>query len=264
MFYLSPSETYAPRLQDRPERSRKALNSLNQIVDNLQSTIYKEEVSNDFQSALGALKKTLPSLVREEIERMIVAGELVPGDKLNENALAERLQVSRGPVREAFRSLEETGLVRLEKNRGVFVRQITSEEAAEIQGVRQVLEEYAMRSLPRTLSDETLQEVRELIRAMEEACQEQEVDRYFALNLKFHDVLILATGNRKLYETYQRLVNELRLYRRLLLEDVTNLECSLAEHRSILNALEARDPQWAVQAMHEHIEQSLRRSGSRV
>ena len=63
---------------------------------------------SDFHTALSALKKTLPSLVRDEIERMIVAGELAPGDKLNESALADRLQVSRGPVREAFRALEET------------------------------------------------------------------------------------------------------------------------------------------------------------
>lgn len=221
-------------------------------------------MSNDFQSALGALKKTLPSLVRDEIERMIVAGELGPGDKLNECALAERLQVSRGPVREAFRALEETGLVRLEKNRGVFVRQISAEEAAEIQGVRQVLEEYAMKSLALSISDESLLRIRGLMDSMEQACREQAVDRYFALNLEFHDQLILATGNRKLHETYQRLVNELRLYRRLLLEDDRNLECSLAEHQSILAALQARDPERAALAMRKHIEQSLRRSGSRV
>lgn len=221
-------------------------------------------MSDGFQSALGALKKTLPSLVRDEIERMIVAGELCPGDKLNESALAERLQVSRGPVREAFRALEETGLLRLEKNRGVFVRQISAEEAAEIQGVRQVLEEYAMKSLALSISDESILRIRNLIDSMEQACREQAVDRYFALNLEFHDQLIRATGNRKLHETYQRLVNELRLYRRLLLEDDHNLECSLSEHQSILVALQQRDPERAARAMREHIEQSLRRSGSRV
>ncbi|ODT57045.1 hypothetical protein ABS71_20790 [bacterium SCN 62-11] len=221
-------------------------------------------MATDFQTALGALKKTLPSLVRDEVERMIVAGELVPGDKLNESDLAERLQVSRGPVREAFRALEESGLVRLEKNRGVFVRQLTAEEAGEIQSVRQVLEEHAMRLLAANIKDEDLENIRPLIRRMERACQEHSVDVYFALNLEFHDLLIRATGNRKLHETYQRLVNELRLYRRLLLEDSSNLECSLAEHQSILEALEARDPQRAACAMKDHIEHSLRRSGSRV
>ena len=63
---------------------------------------------------------------------MILAGELPAGSKLNEAVIAERLGVSRGPVREAFRALEESGLVRLEKNRGVFVRLIPVEEADEI------------------------------------------------------------------------------------------------------------------------------------
>ena len=72
---------------------------------------------------------SLPTLVHRELERMILAGELAVGAKLNEEAVAELLGVSRGPVREAFRALEESGLVRLEMNRGVFVRQISVEEA---------------------------------------------------------------------------------------------------------------------------------------
>jgi DNA-binding transcriptional MocR family regulator len=75
---------------------------------------------------------SLASAVQQEIERMIFTGELGPGDKLTEAFLAERLGVSRGPVREAFRVLEEAGLLQLEKNRGVFVRQIPIEEALEI------------------------------------------------------------------------------------------------------------------------------------
>ena len=88
---------------------------------------------------------SLPGLVQREIERMILAGELAAGAKLNEVAIAELLGVSRGPVREAFRALEESGLVRLEKNRGVFVRQIAVEEADEIYELRAVLDEFVGR-----------------------------------------------------------------------------------------------------------------------
>ena len=88
---------------------------------------------------------SLPALVQREIERMILAGELAAGAKLNEAAVAELLGVSRGPVREAFRALEESGLVRLEKNRGVFVRQIGVEEADEIYELRAVLDEFVGR-----------------------------------------------------------------------------------------------------------------------
>ena len=72
---------------------------------------------------------SLPSLVQAELERMILSGELQPGAKLTEMTLAARLGVSRGPLREAFRMLEEAGLVRTEKNRGVFVRDIPLDEA---------------------------------------------------------------------------------------------------------------------------------------
>jgi DNA-binding FadR family transcriptional regulator len=69
---------------------------------------------------------SLPMLVQKELERMILTGEQPAGSKLNEAAIAARLGVSRGPVREAFRALEESGLVRLQKNRGVYVRRIPS------------------------------------------------------------------------------------------------------------------------------------------
>src|SRR6266511_6491762 len=83
---------------------------------------------------------SLPMLVQKELERMILAGDVRVGAKLNEAAIAELLGVSRGPVREAFRALEESGLVRLEKNRGVYVRQISVDEADEIYELRAVLE----------------------------------------------------------------------------------------------------------------------------
>src|SRR5215831_17391648 len=88
---------------------------------------------------------SLTALVQKEIERMILSGELTVGAKLNEVAVARRLGVSRGPVREAFRALEESGLVHQEKNRGVFVRQVSVEEAEEIYEVRAALDEWVGR-----------------------------------------------------------------------------------------------------------------------
>src|SRR6218665_3988653 len=84
---------------------------------------------------------SLTTVVLRELERRILAGDLAPGDKLNEADLAAELNVSRGPVREAFRALEQSGLVRTEKNRGVFVRQVSLEEADEIYEVRAGLDE---------------------------------------------------------------------------------------------------------------------------
>ena len=75
---------------------------------------------------------SLVSVVHAELEQMILSGRLAPGEKLTELTIAAKLGISRGPLREAFRMLEEAGLVRITKNRGVFVRDIPVEEAIEI------------------------------------------------------------------------------------------------------------------------------------
>src|SRR3977135_3727306 len=84
----------------------------------------------------GRRAETLCSLVAEELERMIIRGELQAGDRINESALAQMLSISRGPIREACRSLEKSNLVRVVTNRGVFVREMSVAQAAEIYDVR--------------------------------------------------------------------------------------------------------------------------------
>ncbi len=97
--------------------------------------------ADPMQGALRVLREeSLNTLVRQEIERRIVSGTLAAGEKLNEMDFSSALGVSRGPVREAFRALEQAGLVRTEKNRGVFVREISLEEADQIYEVRAALE----------------------------------------------------------------------------------------------------------------------------
>ena len=88
---------------------------------------------------------SLTTLVQRELTKQIIAGDLAAGAKLNEVDVALRLGVSRGPVREAFRALEESGLVRFEKNRGVYVRKVSLEEADEIFELRALLDEFAGR-----------------------------------------------------------------------------------------------------------------------
>jgi len=100
---------------------------------------------------------SLSSAAQQEIERMILDGEIGPGSKLTEAWLSERLGVSRGPIREAFRMLEESGLVRQEKNRGVFVRDIPLEEALEIYDLRAAMDELVGRRLAETITPEQLE-----------------------------------------------------------------------------------------------------------
>src|SRR5438445_10471866 len=147
---------------------------------------------------------SLPMLVQREIERMILSRELAAGDKLNEAAIAEQLGVSRGPVREAFRALEESGLVRLEKNRGVFVRRISVEEAGEIYDVRAALDELAGRRLAENIKAEQLEQLRSVLRQMDEACEKSDLSAYYLLNLGFHDLMVAFTENKKLIAIYRR------------------------------------------------------------
>lgn len=202
---------------------------------------------------------SLPALVQKELERMILSGELASGAKLNEAALAEQLGVSRGPVREAFRSLEESGLVRQEKNCGVFVRQISLEEAGEIYEVRAALEELVGRKLAAAITAAQLKELRALLDKMDKAAAKNQLDAYSALNLAFHDLLLRQAGNQKLLSTYRRLVNELNLFRRNALAQAGTLPVSSREHRDIVERIAAGDADGAGALMREHVMASRNR-----
>ena len=203
---------------------------------------------------------SLTSVVQQEIERRILQGELAPGAKLNEAALAEALGVSRGPVREAFRMLEEAGLVRQEKNRGVFVRSIPLDEAMEIFDLRAMMDEAVGRGLAASIEPEQLRRVRAMVEAMEKAVKAGDADSYHLLNLEFHDKLVEFAGNRKLTALYRRVINELSLFRRMNLVDAKLLPISAGEHRAIVKAIASGDPDAAGRAMRQHVMDSKNRT----
>ena len=184
---------------------------------------------------------------------MILAGDLAAGAKLNEEAIAAMLGVSRGPVREAFRALEESGLVRLEKNRGVFVRQIALAEADEIYELRAVLDEFAGRRVAQTITPASLRVLRALVERMDKAAARDDLDAYHHANVEFHDTLVELAGNAKLLLTYRRLVNELHLYRRATLAQAGALPVSTREHHDILDKISAGQAAAAGRALYEHV-----------
>jgi phosphonate utilization transcriptional regulator len=202
---------------------------------------------------------SLASAALLEIERLILNGELPPGAKLTEATLSERLGVSRGPIREAFRRLEEAGLVRQEKNRGVFVRDIALDEAAEIFDLRAAMDELAGRRLAQSLTAEQSRALRGIVERMEQAARADDADAYHLLNLEFHDRVVEFAGNRKMSSIYRRLVKELALARRRNLSEEQALPHSAAEHRQILKAIASGDPDAAGRALFEHAEMSKQR-----
>lgn len=213
------------------------------------------------QSTIAMLRNSsLASAVQQEIERLIFAGELGPGDKLTEAWLADRLGVSRGPVREAFRVLEEAGLLQLEKNRGVFVRQIPIEEALEIFELRAMMEAHVGATLARQASTAQLAELEQLIVQMESAVAIDDEPQYYRLNVAFHERMVSLAGNRKLFLLYRKLTRELSLFRRRNLSDQTLLMASVAEHRSMFQAITAGDADAAAAALKQHVLSSRERT----
>jgi phosphonate utilization transcriptional regulator len=200
---------------------------------------------------------SLTTLVRHELERRILSGELEPGAKLNEEGIAGTLNVSRGPVREAFRALESAGLVRTEKNRGVFVREVSIDDADELYEVRAGLDELIGRLLAARIQPAHIAELRELLKKMQKAARARSVEDYYPLNVKFHDRLAELTGNRTLLAHYRRLVNELHLYRReTLARGADSFPISTREHAEIVEALAHGDCDRAGKLMYEHAMES--------
>lgn len=203
--------------------------------------------------------RSLSSLVAQEIERMILAGSLAAGERLNEAALATSLGVSRGPVREAVRGLERSGLVVAVRNQGSYVRQVSAEEALEIYDIRAAITGLACAQLAEIGTAAQLAALRALVKRMEAAWRADEATAYYAANLDFHAALLEFGGGPRARRLYAELGNELHLYRRRALVQPENMRESNAEHAAILRAIAARDPTAARAAGEIHIAGGKRR-----
>jgi phosphonate utilization transcriptional regulator len=211
-------------------------------------------VTTNHSAALAFLQSSsLPMLMQEEIERLIMTGELPVGSRINESELSQRFNTSRGPIREALRALEEAGLVRNEKNRGVFVREIAFEEADEIYELREALEEIIGRRVALAIKPDAVERLRAMLDAMRSAAQAQDVEQYAQLNLQFHEILLDTAGSKKLTETYKRLVKELHLFRMRALDSGGGLRVSADEHRDIVDAIASGNPDTAGRALRQHV-----------
>ena len=221
----------------------------------------KPDSSSSNGAALELLREhSLTTLVLRELERQIVSGEIESGSKLNEAVIASELGVSRGPVREACRALEQSGLVRTEKNRGVFVRDLPVEEAIEIFDLRAAMDELVGRRLAESIAPAALKEIRGLVDQMEQTVKAKDAPAYHLLNLRFHDRLVELAGNSKLTAVYRKLIKELSLFRRLNLADGWLMPISASEHRQIVKAIAAGEPEAAGRAMFRHVMESKERT----
>jgi DNA-binding GntR family transcriptional regulator len=211
-------------------------------------------------SAIELLKsRSLPMLFEEEIERVILGGEYAPGDRINEKELAVRFGVSRGPIREALRSLEASGLVEQIRNRGVFVRRLTAQQAADMYDVRAVLFAFAGRLVATKASDEDVVRLRGFVASMDDAIARDDRKAYLHENFAFHECIVVHAANPVLATQYLSLVKQLTLYRARNLTIVDSMRSSNDEHREMVEAIAARDPARAEAAHLNHVLTAKRR-----
>ena len=201
----------------------------------------------------------LADRVEDAVAQWIFRGELTTGEKLTEQDVAERLGISRGPVREAFRAMEDVGLLQIEQNRRAYVRKINFEEGVEIHDVYSALEELAARSAARQLSAAQIEELKGLVESMDAAAEAEDLDRYYALNLSFHQGLVEGSGNRRLLSIYTRLLNELHLFRRFGLMQRGEMRLSNREHHQIFEKIVDGDPEGVTEAMRSHTSERRRK-----
>ena len=204
-------------------------------------------------AASSGARAPLTGVVRDEIIRMIETGALAPGVWVNEADLAARLGVSRAPIREACRGLEQSGLLSFVVNRGAFVREIDPVEAAELYDLRSALFALAGRELAPVISEKQLKILAKLLVDMDSAAADGDLDIYYPLNLLFHQTLLEFTGNKRLLQTYQSIIRELHLFRRKALVTRERMSDSNAEHRAIYAALRAKNPIAAASLMEAHV-----------
>lgn len=196
---------------------------------------------------------SLTTIVREKIERMILGGEIPAGARLNENALATQLNVSRGPVREATWSLEQAGLVKIIRNRGVFVTEISLEDALHLYDIRSGLARIAGRLLAGRITTEQIGTLTSIHNSLEQARSAQNQSAYNEGNRQFHTKLLEFTGNNRLIAYHETTEKELRLFVRRGVLGPTRLRISNREHKQILDSIVDGDAEGAAAAFERHI-----------
>lgn len=195
----------------------------------------------------------LATTVADELRRLIYSGELAPGTRLNEAALATRMGTSRGPIREAIRILAGKGLVTSVAHRGMFVRQMSMRDMLESYDLRALLFGFAARRATEFLTPERRAALDDMLRQMEQACEAHQNDLYYELNLEFHELILQFSNNRRAALSYEAYVNELHVFRQRFFNYANKMQRSNQEHRAIVDAMFSGNAELAGQLAEQHV-----------
>jgi len=190
-----------------------------------------------------------------QLRQAIIEGRIAPGERLVEASIAERLGVSRGPVRDAILELQRQGLVVNAPRRSAFVVEVSKDDIEEIYTLRMVLEAFAARLAAQRITAEQCQQLQETVDALETDC---DLQQSVALDIRFHDLIGQASGHSRLRATLSNmhLQTELLIGTQRRPEVWRGLARLGADHQGILDAIRSGDTALAQERMRNHIEDS--------
>lgn len=197
---------------------------------------------------------TLNQRVYNQLREMILTGDLATGSPIEERRLAEEMQVSRTPLREAISQLVTEGIIEYRPYRGNLVRRFNAKQVQDLYQVRKALEALAMRLAIRKLSQEHIEKIRHILDDAQTALDRGDIEGYNESDRRFHQIIVEITDNETLIDALNRLSAQIQLVRFMANTDPSVVQRTAKERPLILAALEARDADRAAQLMEAHIE----------
>ena len=195
----------------------------------------------------------LRDVVFNTLRRAIITGEFAPGERLMEISLANRLGVSRTPVREAIRKLEQEGLVIMIPRKGAQVAKITEKSLRDVIEIRCVLEEFAASLACERITEEGKEKLKEAHRQFVEAAQTNDIIDIVEKDEQFHDAIFQATCNDRLITIINNLREQFYRYRMEYVKDIEQHSVLVTEHEQLLHAIFNQDSETAKQIMRTHL-----------
>ena len=194
------------------------------------------------------------------LRQAIITGELKLGTRLRETGLSNSLNISRSPIREAFRMLESEGLVQISPNKGAFVTQLNEKDLKDIYELRKLLEVHAIRIACSRVTQEDLEELKAVIKEMERRLELKDYIGYLKSSHEFHECFIKKCENERLFNLFRVLRNSILAIQIFAYSYPERSSDSLEEHKKILSALLKRNPDNAEEYLIKHLEYGYERA----
>lgn len=196
----------------------------------------------------------LRDVVFNTLREAILKGDLKPGERLMELQLADKLGVSRTPIREAIRMLQQEGLAITIPRRGAEVAGMTEKDMEDVLQIREALEILAVRLASDKITTKQLEQLEKRLMAFEEAIKTKEVKQIAQTDMDFHDLIYDAAENPKLVTMLNNLREQIYRYRVEYLKDEKIYPRLIEEHRQVIIGLKNRDKEYVVEMMRKHVD----------